>query len=357
MRYKINPVLSMQAIDDKTVIAEIDFDIKGFSTKSNVLIEIIKLFEDGNDIDVIYKKYQDIYERGDVETFVDILINEKILVEETAFVMNLHVAFIGEEKYFEYLKELTPPNIKFHLWNEDCIDKIEGMDCIIYAPGNANYKNAIDINRNLYKKNIPYIVFRFDGSSGIVGPHVIPWQTSCLECCIRQRLRRFFLKYEEEIDIQDIYLLSFAKNYSRDDDTFLKVCFQKLINEIIYTMDTSDRQPSLINREVIIPFDNFELITNTYTPTSDCMTCNNINQKRQFWCEEKELSVPTFVNPFSYGNIVYKTGGLRSVGREQARKLLDVALKSLDLKIEIQIDEDNSFFDIAPVYHSHLKKL
>lgn len=358
MRYKVNPSVGVCSIDESTVLVDIDSNWKAFSANINAFYGLLDFFKKGNDLKYAYKKYEKVYERDEFETFIKTLIDEKILVEDDSFDDKFCIAFIGSRVYYDFFAELIPGNISLYFCHDAGDTLRKETKFIIFAPDVCTCQEALDMNRMLYRIGIPYIVFRFDGKNGILGPHIIPGETSCIECCMKQRLNVFRIKYEREVDISSLYSLPFAKHYeSAPGEGWLSICFQTLLEEMAVSLNTADKQPNLINKEVFIDFSNAGSVkTNTYAPTSDCQTCNNINPQRHFIEKQHLDSVPVYTVPFSGKKIVYKTGGLRSVDRKQAKEILTGALSELDVTVKIELDETNPFADILPVYHSHLEK-
>lgn len=361
MKYFVNKSFTVNRINDNNLVIMCSGNLSKFECDYEILLKILEIVETTNSIESVYEYYSEIYEKDNIAEFIQTLISAKIIMlNANDELSNYNIAVIGNKNNFEYVRKMFPDSMNL-VYLGDCNlaenSNLEmDYDCIVLLPGNTTYEEILKLNKNLYKYEIPFIIFRFTGESFTVGPLVLPWNSSCLECQVQQHLNLLNKVSDQVISIDYILPLSYSVNWDNSYSNYLKYSVFSVLIEEVKTLKNSKYQYKLLNKEIIFNKDNLESpVIKTYTATSKCSCCHNINKNYTIATCIDEFLEPKILNPFDGSKIIYKIGGLRSVSSEDTKKLLDKTLEKLDLGIEIKRDYSNPFSDIAPVYHSILK--
>lgn len=235
--YYVNNANKIVIHDDNTVFIRSLSSV--FTLKGNNISTFTKMvlskFENGKSINDVEKELENIYTNKSINRLADVLIKQKVLIDEKCDVNKKDLMFLKENnKNIEDINKIgeeikigiiassncisdiltTFKGLNFikniNLYETDTYDtKILGQD---YLPLNVNiYKENIEVNRNLYnlisdstfvlvcleelneplideinrftlELNKPWLKAVSNGIKGEIGPLVIPGKTPCYEC-------------------------------------------------------------------------------------------------------------------------------------------------------------------------------
>ena len=355
VKYSVNPSFSYYELSDSKMLVSCNDYLKQFECDLDELKEILEIIDKHHDLKHLVERFKVEYEEKEIKEFVDALVKEEVLLEESDDTEVANIAVIGDRENIEFLNKRRYENIRLVFFeNDDSFwDVKEKFDGVLLLPGNITYGEITSINRKLVKKEIPFAIVRFNGERFVVGPIVFPWKTPCLECHIQEHIIILNKEIDESIAIDDVAGLAYAVAWDgsfsdEEKGSFLEIAIQDLKSIIKEKTDFE-----LFKKELIFqPRKPHKVLIKNYQAISKCTCCNNMN--KHYITDLKKLVVPDIKSPMDGEEIQYSVGGLRSKSFEYTRDLVEKTLKKLDLDIRIEIDERNPFADIIPVYHSTL---
>lgn len=362
MEYKVNGSLSINNISEEFSVAACNGYYKILNCDNKVLQEVLECVRETNGIYEVYKRFEGKYSEEEISTFLNVLIDEKLILKEEIRdeILKVKIAVLGDQDNISIFKKMIPDEIDIVQVGEiNSLDKVskDRVQCVVVLPGKAAYSEIINLNKVLMKSEIPFVLVRFTGDEFIIGPFVFPKKGTCLECHIMQHLNLINKESQEKVMTEDLKPLKFSEKWGgyftpHEVHTILDKVISD-IKQLALEISSFD----LFENEIIFKRGQ---ITNpqvrTYVITTDCQCCRGMNDNFSMVRHSKLLDIPTIRNPLNDESVKYLHGGLRSKTAEETNELISKALNSMGVEIEITEDKQNPLLEIVPVYDSFLRK-
>lgn len=356
MKYYINPSCSMGRFDDENVLVVCNDYLRKYECDAVILENIIAIVRETGSIDEIYQFYKGEYTKDEIDEFLGTLIQEEIIKTVKQERKAGRFAVLGEKENYLFLKNvLLEEQETVYFENiEEYAQTDADFTGVIWLPGELKYQQAIEINKKLFEKEIPYILCRYNGESFVLGPYVFPWRTPCVECHIQQHIHLLNHDLEEKISADNLKEHFWARKW---DDTFSDAEKRNILEILLEDAVNASKEKTNFNlykKEVVIPRGKiYHPLVKNYQAISECTCCRSMNKNYRFF--KGKIDVPELSNPLDGTEIKYHVGGLRSKTPEETEKLVQETLNKMELDIKIEVDTQNPFSHIIPVYHSTLE--
>ena len=356
MKYYVNPSFSVDRIDEEKLIVVCNDYLREYECEIEILQTILGIIKTSGRIEDVYSRYENEYTREEIEEFLTVLLQEGVIFTETVEYTVCKLAVLGNEENFSFLNNIVNEETKLFHFKEvsDYINSNEKFAGLIWLPAEMTYGEAVEINRELVKKELPFAICRFNGESMIAGPLVFPWKTPCVECHIQQHISLLNRDIENRLTMDNMRNLFYAKKWDNSFSDSEKISLLQVVLDDMRNVEKEKSNFSLYRKEIVVPRGKvYQPLIKNYQSTSECTCCRNIN--KAYLRDVTKINVPKLDNPLDGTEIMYKVGGLRSKTPEATEELVKNTLEKLDLDIKIEIDTTNPFAGIIPVYHSTLE--
>jgi len=221
---------------------------------------------------------------------------------------------------------------------KDIKDLIRGCDLVIGCSGINSAQRCLAINKTCIQKHIPWINAELDRTQAVIGPTVLPGQSSCYNC---YRLR---LKENENVREPD-YILK-----AKDSDLVwnIRLIKQAIANYVsleAMKVLTGACKPILVNRIVTLtpaePFGKFDELIKKST----CTHCgvDELADKNNLLTVGNKKAI-TLIDRES----IYEENGLRIVHSFETLRRMERLIGKVGIITEVRKMEDEKIF---PVFH------
>lgn len=362
MKYFINKSFNMAQLTNSTQIVVCDDIFRKYECDIEVLNNVLQLVNKYGDIEHVYEYYNSIYNREEIDEYISILIDERVIVEAPEYSMErVKLALIGDYNACLLLQQVRTDRFDYMFFSspEDFAECSTQFDGLIWLPGKMTYSDMLKYNKLLYKKETPFVICRYTGKDYIIGPLVFPWKTTCLECHANLHLMIINDGDGTSVTLKDIENLYYSQPFPCSvNNPDLIYSFQVILQDMEkLILDNSEYQ--LINKELHLK-DGLRgnPVIKTFACTTACSCCHGKNRNYVEWSNHSNhnvINAPLFPALDSQTDIKYTVGGLRSLSSEDAKHLVETALRKLGVDVQIKRGEENAISSIIPVFHSILR--
>lgn len=358
-KYVVNNSLSYNEGDSGSVNVKVDGYFSALECDYEIFDNVVKIFKDGGSSENVLEYYSGKFSKEDVFNFLDVLIEQKILVQSNEHDLFPYpsISIIGSSAYSELIKSFFSKKTERidHASAAHFLDSpIFDSDVAVIVADGLNYGQMLDINKLFVDKNKPYLLTYFDGNSFVAGPFVFPWRTPCLECHLTHHLKNVHRRELNKMDFNFIGKLSVSGSSDASFNNYAAECVIDLLWEDVrrVSYDNADFLFCLSSR-IFDGKTGQQIMKRDYAPEIDCSTCHGMNRNFHIYNGNMQICKGLDII-FPKKAVKYKVGGLRSVSEEETEKKVKFFLESLNLNIEVKRLEENIFNNILPVYDSKL---
>lgn len=356
MKYYVNPSFSFERIDEGKLIVVCNDYLREYECEVEILKDVLEIVRASGELEDVYGRYESEYTREEIEEFLTVLIQEGVILAEKTECRLYKIAVLGDKDAFSLLTNIAEAETKLFYFSNvnEYIYSSEEFAGLIWIPAEMTYFEAVEINRELVSKGLPFAVCRFNGESMIAGPLVFPWKTPCVECHIQQHISLLNRDMENKLILANVKSLVYARKWDNSFTDSEKINLLQVVLRDIQNVDKEKSNFSLYRKEIVASHGKlYQPLIKNYQSTSECTCCRNMN--KAYIRAESKFDIPKLYNPLDGTKIQYTVGGLRSRTPEETEALVKKTLERLDLDIKIEIDKTNPFAGIIPVYHSTLE--
>ncbi|WP_300409447.1 YcaO-like family protein [Lagierella sp.] len=355
--YTINNLSRVYKISEQRAIVE---NSKGYFILTGdlyILEEILGIINLNGKLNSVIERLGNTFDEEDIKRYLQVLINLEIItkkVDKNTMVKNI-IAY-GNQLCLELFSNINS-NVKI-LKDIREATKFHDPLLILFLDKKSN-DDIININKFLLNHNIKFVLLRKKFNNYILGPYVIPWESACVDCCIKSLFQHYnsINSGQAKICNNEISKLEFSEDLINVNINELTIILKQLNDQILNIAYKSETY--LANKEIIIKFKPFLNVKESfYASTSLCKSCNNINKNIKKSTNVKKMEIPQFEYNLGGSDIFkYFNGGTRISDYEASYKKLKDSINALDLSIKIEPDYNSIFKDIMITYNSKCEGL
>ena len=369
---KLNPAVSLSKVNDSLVALYEQGHFKTLECDFQILHQVIEKARSGYDYDQLVDCFSSVFPEGQVRVFLDVLMAENIL-QDDAYPLEdqepfdkedlVRLLVVGAGKLPDYIFRNPQPGLRVNRIEDIAQLRISEIadetDCVLISGDHFTCADLIDINELLKEKEIPFIPLYSDGLQLYAGPFVFPWKGACLGAKFVQHLTRLNEGAAVKLSLADAGALNLAQPIEPElQNSRIDFIWSRVLDDI-RKVNREFANFTFFQRELIVNlFGPYEEKEREYYPTTAYSFSHKNGQDYLRVDSSKDLIAPdllsaSFLDDQISSEVVYMTGGLRSASTEEARELIDQALKKLDLDIGLHRVQ-NRFADLIPVYRANV---
>ena len=357
---KTNTTMSIEKIKDNECLAYINDEFKLINCDYAILMEFLDVSQ-GKSLEYVIEHFNDRFSEEEIQSFYQVLLDEGVIdikqedagaIEQTCDV-NTSVIYSGS--LYGLLRNKLKGVVEAIELTEFSNQKLNG-DAILVVLESVTYGQFLELNKQLYAQDSPYLFVYAEGEDILCGPMVIPQKTQCFQCYLTHRATAVDLDLNTDESYQAISNIKVLnrKNYGEEHEDFfyyLSYVIQQELNKII----KKDGIYDLVGRQHVFRVDeNNDQQKKMFVANSSCGCCHAFNKHHISFEEFGKKDLPSEIDESKGKVIKYNVGGLRSVSSQETKKLISNALDNSGLSIEIKQAEDYPLKDVIPVFHAEL---
>lgn len=357
---KINKAMSIEKINDDTCLAYVSSEFKLIDCDYSILMEFLDVSQ-GKSLEHVIEHFNDRFSKEEIQSFYQVLLDEGVIdikqedasaIKQTCDV-NTSVIYSGS--LYGLLRNKLKGVVEAIELTKFLNQKLNG-DAILVVLESVTYGQFLELNKQLYAQDSPYLFVYAEGDDILCGPMVIPHKSQCFQCYLTHRAVAVDLDLNTDEGYQamsNIKVLN-RNNYGEEHEDFfyyLSYVIQQELNKII----KKDSVYNLVGRQHVFRVDEINnQQKKMFVANSSCGCCHAFNKHHISFEEFDKKNLTSEIVESNGKAIKYHVGGLRSVSSQETKKLISNALDNSGLSIEIKQAENYPLKDILPVFHAEL---
>jgi len=377
--YRINPLISIGRAEDEFVMASLCGRVKILKCAPPVLEQALSVVDGKRSLAEISKELACKYPREEVDDFMQVLIQEEIIVatetsgagavdpsegngakgpepETDRFIVLLGDGCLADivGKKLERAADRLPhvritlergfqaavsPGKSKEAVEQQLKQKLENTrpDFVVLCPHQCTFGEMMAFNDVCLALNIPFLFCYFNGKEIVLGPMVLPYRTPCHGCLLEHRRHSISEKGNLALSFDHLYPLMEAWPCTDGmlDLSTLDWTAAHVVKEVLKFRQTG-LPLSLLTKQVRISAHKVNHFTEiTFEPTTACPSCHGMSGRNLRWGPPREPISPVGIT-LEKRPVVYRSGGRRSASVEETVKMIDSALERAGLEVNIE---------------------